>query len=480
MGIDFRGKGYVRRVSIGKRTIKEGEAVALWDQNGEHRQVIGPALLRLWYSTIRFLDKKVAGKDEYLSAHHADGTVEHIRGPTMLFENPVLHQSVTVEQAIILGSASQFVVVHREGVAQGFQVPGGSQGNQAVKKGFPVAVAGVVAIPASSAEEQRRVIDLDARPDEETLPASAASAASSAGPLPAPAVSVAPSSGRQATQLIVAGPVVFFPEAHDKVHVFQWAAAEADLSKRVIGKPEMRDMGIVSQRGLALDISYKMTSEVTCDVAGSDGYGATAQMLVQFQLLGVSEVLAVADPVAECARVVRASLSDEAAKLKFHDSAKPLAPALRGVVASKVFVDRLRSSLQAAAAIRMISISLAGVTPGKDLEKVLRQEDELAAARVAEQKADAALEAAHARAEREHALEAAKQKHALELEAERNVAAASKMDAESKQALAFLKELKNVGADVTKYLEAQATREKMPPGMVAAAQGAKAAGGSWW
>lgn len=112
---------------------------------------------------------------------------------------------------------------------------------------------------------------------------------------------------------------------------------------------------------------------------------------------------------------------------------------------------------------------------------MLRQEDEIAAQRVSEQKADAALEAAAARQEKEHALAAAKQRHALELEAERRAAESKRIEQDAKRALAFLKDLKATGADVTRYLEAQATRlDGGPPGLDAGAKGAKAAGGSWW
>jgi regulator of protease activity HflC (stomatin/prohibitin superfamily) len=426
MGIDFRGKGYVRRVSIGKRTVKDGEAVALWDQYGRHRQVVGPALIRLWYSTIRFLDKRVAGKDEYLKVLHADGTVEHLRGPATLFENPVFHQSVSVQKAIPLRDLSQFVVVQREEeVAQGRQL-----GGQVTS--------------------------------------------------PGDVLTAAPPTGFQASQLIIPGPAVFFPEATDKVHHFPWAADEQDERDRRQERVTWKDIGIVRESGKVLDTSYKLTRPVTCDLNGLDGYGATAQTLVQFQLTSVKEVLAVANPLTECDRVVRAVLADEAAKLKFHDSTNAFAPALRRVVSSGSFVERLRSTLASTVACQLLSISLVEVKPGHDLDKVLCREDELAAHRVAEQKADAALEAAHARAEREHALEATKQKHELQLEADRAAAAAKRADAEAKQALVFLKELKGVGADVTKYLEAQATRDKMPPGLAVGAQGAKAAGGSFW
>jgi hypothetical protein len=114
MGIEFRGSHYKKDVSFGKRTIKDGEAVAIWNRLGVHRQVIGPRLTRLFFSTILFLDKRVAGPNEYLVVKLIDGTVNHLRGPIVLYENPVYHISVEVKTAYSLTSASECIVVSRE------------------------------------------------------------------------------------------------------------------------------------------------------------------------------------------------------------------------------------------------------------------------------------------------------------------------------------------------------------------------------
>jgi hypothetical protein len=114
MGIEFRRSNYKKDVTLGKRTIKDGEAVAIWNRLGVHRQVVGPRLTRLFFSTILFLDKRIAGPNEYLIVTHVDGTVNHIRGPITLYENPVLHISVEVRSAYSLTSASECLVVSRE------------------------------------------------------------------------------------------------------------------------------------------------------------------------------------------------------------------------------------------------------------------------------------------------------------------------------------------------------------------------------
>lgn len=113
MGIEFRGKEYKKDVKLGKRTVKDGEAVAIWNSNGQHRQVVGPRLVRLFFSTIRFLDRKTAGPKEYLRVVLTNGNVEHVRGPVTMYENPVLHTGIEVLQAITLLAASDCIVIHR-------------------------------------------------------------------------------------------------------------------------------------------------------------------------------------------------------------------------------------------------------------------------------------------------------------------------------------------------------------------------------
>jgi hypothetical protein len=69
----------------------------------------------LWFSTIRFLDRHVAEADEYLVISHRDGTIEHVRGPTSLWETPVSHRSVKVEKAIVLENSASCIFVRRDG-----------------------------------------------------------------------------------------------------------------------------------------------------------------------------------------------------------------------------------------------------------------------------------------------------------------------------------------------------------------------------
>ena len=57
----FRDGTYVRFVSFGKRTVKQGECAAVWSASGKRKVVEGPQRIRLWWSHVRFLSRSVAG-----------------------------------------------------------------------------------------------------------------------------------------------------------------------------------------------------------------------------------------------------------------------------------------------------------------------------------------------------------------------------------------------------------------------------------
>jgi len=112
MGITFRSGGYIQFVRIGGRTIKDGEAAAIWSRNGKHSEIIGPRRVQLFFSTIRFLTRFKAESHQYLVVKHRSGKREHISGPAMLYENPAFHDEVSVEDSIILKSLDEYVIVN--------------------------------------------------------------------------------------------------------------------------------------------------------------------------------------------------------------------------------------------------------------------------------------------------------------------------------------------------------------------------------
>jgi hypothetical protein len=114
MGRDFRDGRYKRYVRLGKRTVKDGEAAVIWNMNGVSREVVGPRLVRLFYSNVNFLTRHVATRDQYLKVSHRNGDTEHLQGPRAMFENPVKHSKIEVVNNVYLESANHKLVVYTE------------------------------------------------------------------------------------------------------------------------------------------------------------------------------------------------------------------------------------------------------------------------------------------------------------------------------------------------------------------------------
>eukprot|EP00567_Pseudictyota_dubia_P017076 CAMPEP_0197435732 /NCGR_PEP_ID=MMETSP1175-20131217/3277_1 /TAXON_ID=1003142 /ORGANISM="Triceratium dubium, Strain CCMP147" /LENGTH=500 /DNA_ID=CAMNT_0042964841 /DNA_START=72 /DNA_END=1574 /DNA_ORIENTATION=- len=113
MGVTFRSGGYIKHVYLGKRTVKDGEACAIWNDRGQHRQVVGPERVWLLNSTVRFLTRIKAENHQYLRVCHRDGRVEHINGPCSMYRNPAWHDEVTFHDGIDVKSGSDCIVVYR-------------------------------------------------------------------------------------------------------------------------------------------------------------------------------------------------------------------------------------------------------------------------------------------------------------------------------------------------------------------------------
>ena len=86
----------VRYAYIGKTTVKAGECALLFTLGGKSRVVEGPLRLRVFCTTIRFLDRFVANTHEYLRIQMRSGEISHVRGPSTMYLNPCVHESVEV------------------------------------------------------------------------------------------------------------------------------------------------------------------------------------------------------------------------------------------------------------------------------------------------------------------------------------------------------------------------------------------------
>jgi len=325
----------------------------------------GPALVRLFYSTIRFLERHVAEAHQYLRIVFRDGTIEHVRGPTARFENPTRHRSIKVLSAIVVDNSSSIVVNRYDKVEK------------------------------LECEDGR----LSAR------------------------------------QLVIKGPITFYPLPSDQIHSFSWGSGS----------------GVVTDENRVISLKATLVRELKIVAQSADDHSVTVHLTLRVRLLGVAEVLAVTDPVSACDGVAQAAVRDALAGEHFATHGSSLAAFVRSLLQKEHFSEKLSSSL-VSAACALVGVSIGDVQLSKSLALLHRREDDLARAKVTEKLADNSLMAKLARQEQEQKLEAAKQTHALRLAAERHEAELLQSETEAKRAVIVLQELKKAGVDLTRYV----------------------------
>ena len=191
----FRDGSYYAHVWFGKRTVKEGEAAAVWDFSGRRKVVEGPRRVRLWFCHVRFLDRFTADLHQFLSVHYRDGRSEHLRGPVSLFMDPCVHERVDLKEAYKL-SANEALVVYRE--------------VEKVVAGEPQAAVTGTGCTAESADGR---------------------ALAKPAPTPGTAGGV--------LRRIVCGPSVYVPNHQEWVHTFSWhGSVGADGKGSKTGAPD--------------------------------------------------------------------------------------------------------------------------------------------------------------------------------------------------------------------------------------------------
>ncbi|MFB3891992.1 MAG: hypothetical protein ACE15C_08210 [Phycisphaerae bacterium] len=100
---------------FGARTIRHGQRVAIWNQPGQVRIVDGPRrVYLLWGEKVDPLPLYSAEASQYLAIRFRDGHCENIRGPASVHLDPVLHEKVTVEDALAVNAHEAVVVYTRE------------------------------------------------------------------------------------------------------------------------------------------------------------------------------------------------------------------------------------------------------------------------------------------------------------------------------------------------------------------------------
>lgn len=93
-------------------TVRQGDRAAVWSRDGRMRVVEGPRRVLLFRKSLQPLERHAASPEEYLVVVSKDGATQHIRGPTSVWFDPVIHDSVRAAPLLRL-DANEAIVVYR-------------------------------------------------------------------------------------------------------------------------------------------------------------------------------------------------------------------------------------------------------------------------------------------------------------------------------------------------------------------------------
>ena len=214
---------------MGLKTIRQGQRAAVWDRHGRVCHVDGPRLLFLIGQAVQMLELHSAGPGQYLAISFTDGHREHIGGPSAVFFDPLRHRKIEIREAISLDANESIVVYLRAGDAV-----------------------------------RRR---------------------------------------------IVRGPALFVPTADEWLHEFQWHGADPDDTRRKIPG---------ALRFTKLRVIPDQTYFDVQDVRTADDALLVVKLMIFFELADIEKMLdQTHDPVADFINAVSADVIDFVASLAF-------------------------------------------------------------------------------------------------------------------------------------------------------------------
>jgi regulator of protease activity HflC (stomatin/prohibitin superfamily) len=428
----FRDGNYHKKVTIGKRRVKDGECAAIWDRNGGYRTVIGPKRETIYMSDVRFLTRYIAAQNEYLEIKYRNGRKEHVRGPQTIFLDPCLHESIVKHEAISLIS-NEAIVVYQEA--------------------WPVIAersSNLAPISETDVERQLGVRTEPSMTDVSVL-----------------------KGDRRVERRVVKGPTLFIPDANEWLHEFSWHGPVGDKAG---DKGHHRsDLNKFKKlRTLPDHLYYNVTDVRTAD----DAQLKAVKLMIFFKLEDTEKMLdSTHDPIGDFINAVCADVISFAASNTFE-----IFLTKTGLLNE---IDTFPVLQQRASAIGY-SISKVVFRGYKASEQLQAMHDQAIKSRTSlrlqsdtaeqEQKMeDLILAKSIERSEKQRQMEAEQRAHVLELEArdhaeklrqktEEAKSAHAQRQAAQDQRLAFLAGLSTEGVELTKYLCAESANQSVGAG----------------
>jgi len=443
MGIEFRDGRYLRRVKFGKRTVKDGEAAVVWARNGAAREIVGPSIERMFYSTIRFLTRHTVTPGQYLVITHKAGNVEHLLGPTTVYENPIKHASIAKHTALNLASERDcIVVVTRSTDTEAISSKAGA-GLLISSKAGAVFSRRVIAGPAQFIPTQAEsVVTFSWTPHDRELPCERADPA--APPPPVAVINTAPFRLRVKAHLTTLDGLKFVARLELRVRVGNVALAASSADPILaISQSVQNDLAAAgAQFASTDDVEFDQLARGSGRLPGTTAAAASSGLEILEVL--VRKVDRPAELVAAEAKLMNAAAAHAAA----------LELAKRGVE-----LEREKTAAR-----------LAGASQDR---QVVEAEAATALQRAALKNSAEAEQQKH-----RLRLEVEEQQHRLRLEAETRDGAVQAARVENDVLAEFLGKLKAVDVDLTQYLTAgDSGKALQPSGGVLPATGAVLNGG---
>jgi len=412
----FRDGSYHKHVTLGKRRVKDGECVSIWNHRGEVRSIVGPKLVQIFFSDVRFLDRFVANQNQYIVVCFRDGRKEHVRGPTALFLDPVVHKAIEVKEAISL-NASEVLVVYRETDER--------------------RDSGILTTATSAGADESK------EQDEGSAAITAKKFTAISG----------------VSRRIIRGPTLFTPQANEWIHEFSWHGSNN----------RMDDARTMIKDALKLTKIRTLPDQLYYNVVGcrtSDDAQLCVKLMVFFQIQSVETMLdQTHDPIGDLVNAVSADVIRFAGDMTFEAFVKRSGE-LNEMAAFPMLVERASMI-----GYKIDKVVFRGYKASEQLQAMhdsaIKTRTKLnLEARTAEQQQiieDLKLQARLLRADKERAMEVSNEAHLRDLKAlshaetlrmkEAEAAAEQAQRAsEDAQRVRYLRELKEQGVDLTAYL----------------------------
>lgn len=269
MGVTFRDGSYIRHVMFGGRTIKDGEAAAIWNSNGAHTEIIGPRRVILWDSTIRFLSRYKAESNQYLKIRHRDGTIEHKRGPISLYMNPSKHDKIETLNGIELKDQNHVILVA--------MIP------------FPENMSkNIMSVTAMEAQRDSGEKNIERNKTVVTT----------ATTLDSPLTSTI--HGNQQHLRIVRGPCLFVPSENELIHTMEWTDPHQSsyTQKDSINEYDNRNREVKEFSVVPLGISQVWNIRIPLKSANSI-FTFFANFAITYELESIQKCISSNDPIRE-------------------------------------------------------------------------------------------------------------------------------------------------------------------------------------